>query len=171
MWRIVAARSRRPRGRALLYPAPDATAVEAELARRGIARTRLPLAPAPDLSRPFYLRRTDRLPSEKPTARPAFDWAPDAGDPLARVQLRGPVWGALLGGLWREGDPLRQTPLHDVHSNDLGARMVPFAGWSMPVYYGGIAEEHVAVRKAAGLFDVGTHGRVLGGRRTRGRVP
>jgi len=146
------------RAAALLYPAEDAGAVEAELARRGVARTRLPLAPAPDLSRPFYLGRTGRLPAEKPAARPKFDWSPDAGDPLAQVQLRGPVWGALLGGLWREGDPLRQTPLHDVHSTNLGARMVPFAGWSMPVYYGGIAEEHAAVRNAAGLFDVGHMG-------------
>ncbi|MYD94727.1 MAG: glycine cleavage system aminomethyltransferase GcvT [Chloroflexi bacterium] len=128
------------------------------MAARNIARTRLPLAPAPDLRHPFYLGRTGRLPAEKPEARPAFDWSAEASDPLAQVQLRGPVWGALLGGLWREGDPLRQTPLHDVHSNDLGARMVPFAGWSMPVYYGGIAEEHAAVRTAAGLFDVGHMG-------------
>lgn len=146
------------RAAAVLYPAADAVAVEADLASRSIRRTRLPLAPAPDLSRPFYLGRTGRLPAEKPEARPAFDWSAEASDPLAQVQLRGPVWGALLGGLWREGDPLRQTPLHDVHSNDLGARMVPFAGWSMPVYYGGIAEEHAAVRKAAGLFDVGHMG-------------
>ena len=143
---------------ALLYPAEAVTAMEAELAARGILRARLPVSPAPDLSRPFYLGRSGRLPSEKPEARPAFDWSPSAGDPLAQVQLRGPVWGALLGGLWRDGDPLRQTPLHDVHSNDLGARMVPFAGWSMPVYYGGIAEEHAAVRQAAGLFDVGHMG-------------
>ena len=150
--------ARDARAAALLYPTQAATAIAAGLAARGIARTRLPTPPTPDLSRPFFLGRPGRLPAEKPEARPAFDWSPGAGDPLSRVQLRGAVWGALLGGLWREGDPLRQTPLHDVHSNDLGARMVPFAGWSMPVYYDGIAQEHAAVRKAAGLFDVGHMG-------------
>ena len=146
------------RASVLLYSVADAAAVEAEMAARHVARTRLPLAPEPDLSRPFFLGRNGRLPVESPEARPQFDWSQESGDPLAQVQLRGPVWGALLGGLWREGDPLRQTPLHDVHANDLGARMVPFAGWSMPVYYGGIAEEHAAVRTAAGLFDVGHMG-------------
>src|SRR5437773_6250319 len=36
----------------------------------------------------------------------------------------------------------------------LGARLIPFSGWEMPVEYGGIAKEHTAVRTAAGLFDV-----------------
>ncbi len=49
---------------------------------------------------------------------------------------------------------LRKTPLHDVHTA-LGGKMVPFAGYSMPVQYpGGIRAEHAAVRTAAGLFDV-----------------
>ena len=143
------------RAAALLYSVANAAAVEADMAARNVPHTRLPLAPEPDLSRPFFLGRHGRLPAERPEARPQFDWSQESSDPLAQVQLRGPVWGALLGGLWREGDPLRQTPLHDVH---LGARMVPFAGWSMPVYYGGIAEEHAAVRTAAGLFDVGHMG-------------
>ena len=46
-----------------------------------------------------------------------------------------------------------ETPLHDSHVA-LGARMIEFAGWDMPVFYSGINEEHLAVRKAAGLFDV-----------------
>ncbi len=46
-----------------------------------------------------------------------------------------------------------KTPLHAFHEAN-GARMVPFAGWSMPVQYTGILEEHRAVREAAGLFDV-----------------
>ncbi len=46
-----------------------------------------------------------------------------------------------------------QTPLSDVH-RALGARMVPFAGWEMPVQYQGIIDEHQAVRTAAGLFDL-----------------
>jgi aminomethyltransferase len=51
-------------------------------------------------------------------------------------------------------DPqLLVTPLHAEHVA-LGARMVPFAGWEMPVQYAGVKQEHVAVRSAAGLFDV-----------------
>lgn len=49
--------------------------------------------------------------------------------------------------------PLRQTPLYGEHQA-LGARMVPFAGWQMPVKYEGIVAEHHAVRQRAGLFDV-----------------
>jgi glycine cleavage system T protein (aminomethyltransferase) len=48
---------------------------------------------------------------------------------------------------------LQQTPLHDRHVA-LGARMVPFAGWEMPVQYEGVIPEHRAVRTDAGVFDV-----------------
>jgi aminomethyltransferase len=48
---------------------------------------------------------------------------------------------------------LKRTPLRDVHV-EAGARMVPFGGWEMPVQYTGIVEEHRAVRRAAGLFDI-----------------
>ena len=48
---------------------------------------------------------------------------------------------------------LRRTPLAPVH-REMGAKMVPFAGWEMPVEYSGLIGEHLAVRKAAGLFDV-----------------
>jgi aminomethyltransferase len=46
-----------------------------------------------------------------------------------------------------------KTPLHDEH-RALGARLVPFAGYEMPIQYKGIVEEHRAVRERAGLFDV-----------------
>jgi aminomethyltransferase len=48
---------------------------------------------------------------------------------------------------------LSRTPLYDEHLA-LGARMVPFAGYAMPVKYGGIIEEHNAVRSSAGVFDI-----------------
>jgi aminomethyltransferase len=48
---------------------------------------------------------------------------------------------------------LRSTPLHDRHVA-LGARMVPFAGWEMPVQYEGVISEHLAVRRDRGVFDV-----------------
>ncbi|AKF08007.1 glycine cleavage system aminomethyltransferase GcvT [Sandaracinus amylolyticus] len=55
---------------------------------------------------------------------------------------------------------LRRTPLFDEHKA-LGARIVPFAGWSMPVQYAGLVKEHHAVRTAAGLFDVSHMGELL----------
>ena len=48
---------------------------------------------------------------------------------------------------------LRRTPLHGLHQ-ELGGRLVPFAGWEMPVQFSGVVAEHFAVRQAAGLFDV-----------------
>ncbi|HJU44836.1 MAG TPA: glycine cleavage system aminomethyltransferase GcvT [Vicinamibacterales bacterium] len=54
---------------------------------------------------------------------------------------------------------LKKTPLHASHLA-LGARMVPFGGWDMPVEYSGITAEHMAVRTAAGMFDVSHMGEV-----------
>jgi glycine hydroxymethyltransferase len=78
--------------------------------------------------KPYYIGITENDPSAK--ALPEFNWqAPEEGE------LR--------------------TPLNATH-RDLGAKMVPFAGWDMPVWYSSVVEEHLAVRQAAGLFDV-TH--------------
>src|SRR5438874_8951703 len=54
---------------------------------------------------------------------------------------------------------LLRTPLHDRHV-ELGARMVPFAGWEMPVQYEGVIQEHRAVRADAGVFDVSHMGEI-----------
>jgi glycine cleavage system T protein (aminomethyltransferase) len=54
---------------------------------------------------------------------------------------------------------LRHSPLHDRHVA-AGAKLVPFAGWEMPVQYAGIREEHLAVRARAGVFDVSHMGEV-----------
>ena len=54
---------------------------------------------------------------------------------------------------------LKRTPLHDAHVR-AGARMVPFAGWEMPVQYEGVRQEHLAVRTDAGLFDVSHMGEI-----------
>jgi aminomethyltransferase len=56
-------------------------------------------------------------------------------------------------------ETLRRTPLHDRHVA-LGARMVPFAGWDMPVQYEGVIQEHRAVRGDAGAFDVSHMGEI-----------
>ncbi len=54
---------------------------------------------------------------------------------------------------------LRRTPLYGRHV-EAGARMVPFAGYEMPVQYGGLSEEHRRVREAVGLFDVSHMGEI-----------
>ncbi|HUX76510.1 MAG TPA: serine hydroxymethyltransferase, partial [Anaerolineae bacterium] len=68
-------------------------------------------------------------------------YADPAGEPLPRFEWRAPEL------------PLRRTPLYDWHVGH-GAKMAPFAGWEMPLWYTSIGDEHRAVRGAAGLFDV-----------------
>ena len=61
----------------------------------------------------------------------------------------------LLNFEWREpeSNTLFRTPLYEDHVR-LGAKIIPFAGWEMPVWYTSVMEEHLACRTAAGLFDV-----------------
>ncbi|MEO7841821.1 MAG: serine hydroxymethyltransferase, partial [Anaerolineales bacterium] len=75
--------------------------------------------------KPFYIGAQPRVQNE---AKPPFEWV-------------------------ESESPLKRTALYDVHKSS-GGRMVPFAGWEMPVQYTGIFEEHLATRNAAGLFDV-----------------
>src|ERR671915_826473 len=56
-------------------------------------------------------------------------------------------------------ETLKRTPLHDRHVA-AGARLVPFAGWEMPVQYEGIRAEHIAVRERVGVFDVSHMGEI-----------
>src|SRR3982750_1931334 len=55
--------------------------------------------------------------------------------------------------------PLKKTPLNDLHRS-LGGKMVDFGGWDMPVQYSGILEEHQAVRRQVGIFDVSHMGEI-----------
>jgi len=55
--------------------------------------------------------------------------------------------------------PLKRTPLYDIHRR-LGARMIEFGGYELPVQYTSISAEHRAVREAAGLFDVSHMGQI-----------
>jgi len=57
-------------------------------------------------------------------------------------------------------DELLKTPFHAWHA-EAGGRLVDFAGWEMPVQYASIIEEHLAVRRAAGLFDIAHMGRLV----------
>ncbi len=75
--------------------------------------------------KPWFLR----MPDSKSKALPAFTW----DEP--------------------EDPPVKETALNATH-RELGAKMVPFAGWDMPVWYSSVVEEHNATRNAAGLFDV-----------------
>src|SRR4029077_4032432 len=55
---------------------------------------------------------------------------------------------------------MKRTPLFAAHQK-LGGKLIEFGGWEMPVYYTSITEEHLAVRKAAGIFDISHIGEVL----------
>lgn len=55
--------------------------------------------------------------------------------------------------------PVNKTPLFEIHQS-LGAKLVPFAGWQMPIRYSGIIDEHLCVRERAGLFDVSHMGEI-----------
>src|SRR5438477_6198961 len=63
--------------------------------------------------------------------------------------------------VWRVTEAAqKKTPLYDEHGK-LGAKMGPFAGWLMPVQYGSIVEEHQAVRKNIGMFDISHMGQLI----------
>jgi len=55
---------------------------------------------------------------------------------------------------------LKRTALFSAHQK-LGARLIDFGGWEMPVQYTGVVEEHLAVRNAAGIFDISHMGEVI----------
>jgi glycine cleavage system T protein (aminomethyltransferase) len=55
---------------------------------------------------------------------------------------------------------LKRTPLFAAHQK-LGARLIDFGGWEMPLHYSGILDEHLAVRSAAGLFDISHMGEIV----------
>jgi aminomethyltransferase len=57
------------------------------------------------------------------------------------------------------GEAMKRTPLYERHV-EMGAKMVEFGGWNMPVQYTGIVDEHTATRNAAGLFDISHMGQI-----------
>jgi glycine hydroxymethyltransferase len=67
----------------------------------------------------------------------------------------GPRGTALTAFTWAELESaeLKTTPLHDLHK-EMSAKMVPYAGYDMPVWYSSVTDEHLAVRNHAGIFDV-----------------
>jgi glycine hydroxymethyltransferase len=85
-----------------------------------------------------------RMGADQGAEKPWFIGIKDTGkkESLPDFQWAEPAEGAL-----------KHTSLYDVHKS-LGAKLVPFAGWDMPVWYTSVVEEHLATRQAAGLFDV-----------------
>ena len=81
-----------------------------------------------DRRKPYFVGSTDQKMPEDFEPLPAFSWTDQEA-------------------------PLRRTPVYELHRR-LGAKIIPFAGWEMPVWYSSVVEEHTAVRQAAGLFDV-----------------
>ena len=81
-----------------------------------------------DLSKPYFVGQASLAPSAPVDAPPEFAWQP-------------------------KESALMRTPLYEEHKKRT-RKLIPFAGWEMPVWYTSVGEEHAAVRKAAGLFDV-----------------
>jgi glycine hydroxymethyltransferase len=97
------------------------------------------------------IRETDAAPAKGDFERDTGDYKPYYIGCGNQTETELP---ALPGFHWEEveGD-IRRTPIYDTHRK-LGAKIIPFAGWEMPVWYSSVIEEHQAVREAAGIFDV-----------------
>jgi glycine hydroxymethyltransferase len=117
--------------------------------------------PGPVVVRRLPHELADEWPQTVPTAE-AFD------DPAVGWAWHKPYWigrrapesaqaglEPLPAFVWHEPEQFttKRTMLYDVHTR-AGAKMAPFAGYEMPIRYGTVQEEHLAVRQAAGLFDV-----------------
>jgi glycine hydroxymethyltransferase len=115
---------------------PGPFAVEqVKKAKKAWSRT----AKAVSEDKPYFIGISSEVQKE---GFPAFEWHDTVvgSDPSTRP-------------IGQSGQGLKRTALYEVHKSS-GGRMVPFAGWEMPVQYTGIYEEHLATRNAAGLFDV-----------------
>ena len=102
--------------------------VSHEAQRSGVPFSAPEWHPEVDPTKPYFIGQAHLPPPENPS--PKEEWK------------------------WEEREsPLRRTSLYETHRR-MGAKMVPFAGWEMPVWYTSVSEEHRAVRETAGLFDV-----------------
>lgn len=142
--------TREPEGWSLAVPAAQATLAATWL--RDLSDGFVAFDSADPLKRlpgPVVVRLAGAL-----NALPQAAAAP-ADDKPWYVGLSGGQGAALPAFIWQPPaeQPPRRTALYDSH-RALGAKMVPFAGWEMPVWYTSVLEEHLATRQAAGLFDV-----------------
>ena len=116
---------------AVVTETKDESLLSAMLNRQDIESGGIPTAPSDDFSRPWFVGREPK-PRLGGDAKP-FDWE----DSEAEESFR--------------------TPLYSYHARE-AKKVSPFAGWDMPMWYSSIETEHQAVRKTAGLFDVGHMG-------------
>lgn len=109
--------------------------------------------PAAKLPGPVAVKEApyQRLDAGKLPASPSA--GVDASKPYFIGRARAPEAANAVVPTPPVSEGLKRTGLWDTHRK-LGAKMVPFGGWDMPVWYSSVSEEHLAVRKAAGLFDV-----------------
>jgi glycine hydroxymethyltransferase len=120
-------------GYVLVDPADLQAKLTGPIIVRDLGRTELTVQSTDEsplaASKPYHIGIDGLADAPRGEALPEFAWHPD------------------------ETAPVRRTPLYETHQK-LGARMVDFAGWEMPVRYTSVQQEHVAVRTSAGLFDV-----------------
>src|ERR671919_420352 len=93
------------------------------------------------------------------SCRPRSDPPPPLATPTNAVAQHRPSTTANVPRMAAGAETLKRTPLYDRHV-EAGARLVPFAGWEMPVQYAGIREEHLAVRQGVGVFDLSHMGEI-----------
>lgn len=106
--------------------------------------------PERKLAGPVWVRPASAAPVTQGAGEPVSASKPY----FAGMPLNGTKLNSLPGFQWEEKEgELRRTPVYEAHKQ-LGAKLIPFAGWEMPVWYSSVVEEHIAVREAAGLFDV-----------------
>lgn len=99
---------------------------------------------------PVWVKPVDNDPVIRATGNAVAADKPNYVGILAGLQPLTP----LPDFVWEDKETeLRRTPVYETHKR-LGARIIPFAGWEMPVWYSSVIEEHLAVRQAAGVFDV-----------------
>jgi aminomethyltransferase len=104
--------------------------------------------------------RTPGVPRSLQRPVPGGNWRATAGHGRPSRRTIASAGAVADSARARMTGDLRHTPLHALHL-ELGAKMVPFAGWHMPLQYGkGILEEHHLVRRGAGMFDVSHMGEV-----------
>ena len=98
---------------------------------------------------PIYITESKAEPVTKADGNPVCETKP------YYIGMIGHPGQALPRFEWKEVESaeLLRTPLYEAHKN-MGAKIIPFAGWEMPVWYTSVVEEHLATRQAAGLFDV-----------------
>ncbi len=97
--------------------------------------------------KPYWIGQCDSGRQPGDATQPDAAEGAKAGESSRLRPLPAFVWSAPVDA------PLKRTGLFETHRS-LGAKIVPFAGWEMPVQYGSVQEEHLTVRRRAGLFDV-----------------